>query len=125
MKTILGKAVIRFQFSKQKSYCQRISISGMIWLQGDFNIVIRNGKFFLQHKDGTAHGIILKGTEAHRKIKRMMGRCFQAYRKFGMLNDGTLYLRSRCTDGMHNVQIAKTIGLNKIKNKSNFLILAS
>lgn len=84
MKTILGKKVNNVSLSKYENVLpgsRSIWINGMIWLEGDFNILIRRGKFFLQHKDGKSHGVILKGSAMHRRIRRVISIWFRSYRK--------------------------------------------
>lgn len=84
MKTILKKEVLGIILHKYENVLpgkRQIHINGMIWMNADFNIIIRKGKFFLQHKDGKAHGVISRGTTAHRRISRIVSIYFRTYRK--------------------------------------------
>lgn len=84
MKTILGKQVNSISVHKYENVLpgsRKVYVNGMMWLSGDFNIIIRRGKFFLQHKDGKIHGVVLKGSALHRRIKRVISIWFRSYRK--------------------------------------------
>lgn len=105
MKTILGAKIQRVQFYKNSF--DKDSISGSIWTDGKFSIIIRRGKFFLQDKDAKSHGLILKGTTAYRKIKRAIAIWFKDYRKKSLMMESASYLRSRCIDGIHNLEIQR------------------
>ncbi len=99
MKTILGKKVKKTTFRIYENVLpngRKKEVNGMIWMDGDFFILIRRSKFLLNHKDGKSSGIIQKGTETYKKIKRMISRCFQVYRKHGAFNNGTEYWQSKC-----------------------------
>lgn len=127
MKAILDKKVKKISLSYYTNYLptgKKIHLNGMIWLEGDYNIIIRKGKFFLQGKNGKSHGIILKGAKSHTKIKRTIGIWSKKYRINGAFNGETSYWQSRCIDGMHNVNIFKSMKLPFSENKSNFLQLA-
>jgi len=89
MKTILGAEIRGSEIYKNAFDSNRIS--GQIWTNGEFNILIRNGKFLLQNKEGGKHGHILNGTPAHRKVKRIIARRFSTYRTKGIFIDGTDY----------------------------------
>lgn len=84
MRTISGKKISSVRLSKYENVLpgsRTIWINGMIWLEGDFNIVVQRGKFFLQHKDGKSHGVVLKGSAVHRRIQRIVSIWFRSYRK--------------------------------------------
>lgn len=95
----------------------------MIWLNGDFNIIIRKGKFFLQHKDGRAHGLILKGTEAYRKLKRIIGRWTRNYRKHGAFNHGVAEWRFAVCRALYQfTEVRRNKLLNELDTKKFYEI---
>lgn len=119
MKTILGEKVTAVRFYKN-SY--NGTIGGSIRTAGDFTIILMGGKFFLQHKDARAHGVISKKTLAGRKIKRAIAIWFRTFRKNNpAFNEDNSYMRSRCIDGLHNVNIFKNMNIPFAENKSKFL----
>ena len=111
-KIILGKKVKSFQFykmdvlriGKQKTF-------GFIWLE-DSNVRIRieKGKFFFMNADGKKTGIILKGTEGYKKIKRMVAIWFKNYLKQGIRTYANSATRERCQQAIYNLRI------NQIQN---------
>lgn len=127
-KTILGKAILKFEFSKMKvARLYEEKIFGWITLEGGERIQIENGKYFIVNKEGQKSGVILNTNPAFRKIKRLIARWFTTYRngERGGKMHHVGYWRSRVIDGMHDANIFKYSGISFKENKSNFLRLAS
>ena len=126
MKTILGKSVLKFQFYKMNvgTSREKLSTRGFIWFEDGTSIRVEGSKFFIYLKDRKKLGFISNKMKSYKKIKRMIARWFQLYRKHGTFNNGTSYFKSRCTDGMHNANIFKAMKLPFAENKSKFLKLA-
>lgn len=124
MKTILGKKVMRYQFYKNDFSGSTPKTAGYVWFEDGTSIRIQGDKFMIVLKDRKTLGFISKKMKAYKQVKRMIARWFQMYRKHGAFNNGNSYWKSRCVDGMHNVNIFKVMKLPFSENKSNFLQLA-
>lgn len=132
MRTLFGKTVKKFEFYKMNYWTdsnnplkRRKGTFGYIWLENNIRIRIQKGKFYFLNTDGKLGGVILKTTKPYKQIKRMIAIWFKTYRRKNILFEDVSYMRSRCIDGMHNVNLFKNSKISFKENKSKFLILAS
>jgi len=110
-KTILGKKVKSFQFYKMNvANLYKEKTFGFIWLEDNMRIRIEKGKFFFMNADGKKTGIILKGTEGYKKIKRMVAIWFKNYLKQGIRTYANSTIRESCQQVIYNLRI------NQIQN---------
>lgn len=87
-KTILGKQVKKVQFYKMNvARLNQRKTFGFIWLaDSNMRIRIEAGKIYMMNPDGKNIGVILKTSQTHRKIKRMIAIWFRNYRKPSLNN---------------------------------------
>ncbi len=126
MSTILNRKVIKREFYYLVSYrtgSQKYIVHGSLYLGDGTSILINGNKFILLTEK--RKGVILKGTKAYNKIKRMIRIWQNRYRTWNLFSDGVGYWRSRAIDGQHNCNLFRHSNISFKENKSNFLILAS
>ena len=97
-KEITGRELYKMDFSVPGK--KRISVRGHIWLENSFyRIRIEGSRFFFINDRGHKVGVILRGSLAYKKIKRMIAIRFKKYRTIPFM-DGTSYYRSKCVSHM-------------------------
>ena len=81
-KTIFGYQIKSFEFLRTYNHrLRKYVISGIIWLESSKRVRIEKGRYYLINSEGVEEGILLKSNPGFKRVKRMIARWFQTYRK--------------------------------------------
>ncbi|QIY92199.1 hypothetical protein [Chryseobacterium gallinarum] len=107
-KTIFGYRIKSFEFLRTYNYrLRKYVISGIIWLESSKRVRIENGDYYLINSEGVVEGILFKTNPGYKRIKRMIARWFQTYRKSGksFFRERVSTLREACQQAQYNLRI--------------------
>lgn len=107
-KTIFDYRIKSFEFLRTYNYrLRKYVISGIIWLESSKRVRIENGDYYLINSEGVVEGILFKTNPGYKRIKRMIARWFQTYRKSGksFFRERVSTLREACQQAQYNLRI--------------------
>ena len=108
VKTIFGYQIKSFEFLR--TYNQRFRkhvISGTIWLEDSKRVRVDKGQYYLINVEGEVEGILLNTNPGFKRVKRMIGRWFQTYRKGGksFFRERVSAMREACQQAEYSLRI--------------------
>lgn len=127
-KTIMNFQIKSFEFYKMRSHrLSRDVVHGFVYLEGKKKIHVVGSSYLLLNAEGVIEGEVLKSNPGYKRIKRMIARKFQTYRRGGksFFREKISGLRSRITDALHDCNLFRISEISFKENRSNFLKLAS
>ena len=107
-KTILGKKIKSFNFYKQTDYrTNRERVHGFVLLEDGERIHVIRGQYHIINDLGQVSGMVLKSNPGYRRIKRMIARWFQTYRRGGksFFKERVSTMREACQQAQYGLNI--------------------
>ncbi|MGE8528470.1 hypothetical protein [Chryseobacterium rhizosphaerae] len=107
-KTIFGFRIKSFEFMRTYNYrLRKHVISGIIWLESSKRVKIERGRYYIINNEGAKESEVFETNPGHKRIKRMIARCFSSYRKGGksFFRERVSTLREACQQAQYGLNI--------------------